>query len=126
MATKCQFVKQDGTPCGSYARTGRAFCLTHDDSPDSQELRIARKFRAGKRAPGFSPVHFDPPTNPAEAVSALTLLASRVAAGEADPRAAQCASGALRTALEGMKLAERIDDLEKQVSALSKRAGIKQ
>jgi hypothetical protein len=44
---RCEFIKSDGTVCGSPVVTGRRFCYFHDD-PKTVELRLSRSAKGGR------------------------------------------------------------------------------
>lgn len=48
MAEKCKFLKQDGKYCKGWARTGRLYCLFHDQSKDSREILKEGAGRGGR------------------------------------------------------------------------------
>jgi|SRR6185312_16922581 len=124
MAT-CTATKADGAPCLSQARSGRQFCIAHDPEPDSQVARQAAAYRGGKRSkPTPKTLDIGEPKTAEEIASALSLIASKVASGDFDPRRGQVAAQALKTQLTALGLAERIADVEKQLAALERRKGL--
>src|SRR5690348_9370461 len=105
----CNFIRPDGTPCRAQARAGRERCISHDESQDSVMARKVAAWKGGKRSkPAPKTLDIGEPQTAVEIASALSLIASRVASGDFDPRRGQVSAQALKTQLTALGLAERI------------------
>ena len=67
---RCQFVKEDGTPCGGYAVTNSSFCFTH--APELAEQRAAAVRKGGEARRGEPSLPLDP--LPVETIEELTAF----------------------------------------------------
>ena len=122
---KCKQILDDGTQCGAWALTGKAFCFSHD--PESRE----RKLEAVKRGGLAREIEIETPlarisvATPKDVVTLLAQTIHEVREGTLDPRIANTIGYLTGHLIRAFEVAELDGKMEEVRAVLIERRPIK-